>query len=796
MIRNFFIVAWRVFKTNIIYNAVNAAGVSVAIAASLMILLYVEHESSYDSFQKNASRVFLLYSRLKPGADTIEFPLMNYSTAPVIASREPLVEDMLRLHRPYKQPVVQNPLSPDKIFAEPDFLFADSNFFSFFSFTLKQGNPATALNKPFTLIISERAAEKYFGKENPVGKILKTDSAYSFEITGIAENPPTNSIFQFDFIASLSSKLSMKGGESILAQSGISYGDFQTFFLMREHGDEKKFLTDIRKLATEDKPLQGIAAVQYLISLQDIHLHAKFGEASRTKYLSIFLYSALLILLSAIINYISLTSAKASSRLKEIGVRKVLGAKRLLIAKQFYTESAVYISAAFLCGLLIFFSTKNIFFNLLGIAIDNSFAFNKESILLFCAVLLGSVAAAATYPAVILSAHKPAAVLYGRQRITDKNLVQKIFVTIQFAIAFIVMVNSFFINKQLRYIRHTDTGVCRHNILMVPFSKTLYNNFFALKEDIKKVPGVTAIATAKRPFYKESEEVAATQKETSNDISLPVLTVDTGFINLLQLKWQAPSDKTNFFSENNVFINQEAVKELNLPKDPLNEPVVINGTEYTVGGVLKDFNYESLNNKIRGLAVFVKNDTAAGWGNKSGGCLLIKMNDGADIPALIQAVHTIYSSYDKATPFSFIFMDDSFNELNKAEQRLSYLIRIFMFVSVCIALFGLFAMATFTVKERIKEISIRKVLGAGSVKIAVSLTKDFLKPVSIALITGIPLSLFIINNWMQNFAYHISANAWTFILPAFTIIISAVSVTAALTYKAARLNPVKNLRSE
>lgn len=794
MIKNYLLIAWRIFKKNKFFNAVNTTGLGVAVAACFIITLYIEHENNYDAFHKNADKIYSVYSRLKLGLDTIEFPLMNYSTGSTVAANCPFIDNYVRIYKPFKEANIQSSIA-NVNFSESNFLFADSNFFNFFSFKLKSGNPRNVLQKPFSVVITQDAAKKYFGNTNPIGKLLKFDSAYTFQVTGVAENPPSNSIFIFDFIASLSSKLSMTGNEQIFSQQGISYGDFQTFFNLKNSADAKNLELIIRKLFSEQQDV-SFKGVQYVIPLLKMHLHKKFGDSSKTKYLQILPLIAGLILLLALINYVSLSSAKAILRAKEIGIRKAIGAGRQRIIKQFFIESAVYISVSFILGFVIFIVIKHSVYNTLQFKIDNSYTFNTHVLLVFSGIFLFSIIFSAGYPAFVLSSYKPAMVLSGKFKVHKGITIRKLLTVFQFSIAIAVIIFSAVIYKQMYFIQHVNTGLDRSHILMIPFKTTLHGNYHPLKEDIRNLSPVKNIATARYPLYQKFVTMTVTDKKSGKDISLPTFTVDNQFISLLNLHWRLAPQDSSGFSKNEVVINETAIGKLNLNKNPVGQKIAIGGEEYVVKGVLKNFNYTSLASSIDALGIFVKADSLNNWGTQKDGCLYVKLYPNINIPQAIEAIQNIYKKYDKTTPFHFIFPDDSYEKMYEAENRLAFIIYVFTIIAISIALLGLVGLAAFSTEQKVKEIGIRKVLGASVKRIVYLLLKDFLKPILVAAAIGIPLAWHFTHKWLENFAYHTSVPVWIFIISAFIVITFTILSTASLSIKAALLNPVKNLRTE
>lgn len=797
MLINYIRITLRNIRRNKLFSFINIGGLAIGIAVCMTILLYTLHEYSFDRFHTNAKRIFSVAATIKLDKDSFQTSSMSYPTGPMVRAADGNVESFVRIHIPYKKVNIQNAVSPEYRFSEnKTFLFADSNFFNFFTFRLIKGNAAQVLQRPNSVVISERAAKKYFGGADPVGKLLLYNGAYTFEVTGVSANPPSNSSINYDFVAALSTLRSMKENEGMLSTSTLKSGAFNTWFLLKDPASATHVVGTMQQLAQVGLKEKD-QDVYHLTALPDGHLHLNFGDSSNTRYLKIFPLVAALILLLALINYMSLATAQAADRAKEVGVRKVMGAARSKIAAQFYTESAVYAILSFLLGGVIFLYIRPFFMDLIALPIDPSFLFHPKVLLFFAGLLLLIIAVAGSYPSLVLSSYNPAAILYGKvSRQRGGVRVRRFFTVFQFTIAVALIICSAVIGGQLDFIRHADTGVNRENILMVPFSTTL-SHYAAFKADVEALPGIKDAATSHYPMYRGYDAFSAQPKDKDENIFLPVLSVDNQFIPLLGLQWKSrPVTDGTIYDNRHIVINETAVGKLNLPLDPVGQPVQVGQEKYIVAGVLKDFNFGSLQGKIGPLCLFIGKDTASAWGTRVAGCLFAKIQPHVNTPSIIEAVRTIYDRYDRSTAFSFEFMDDAFNSQYKAEDRLAKLFDVFTVITILIACMGLFALAAFTARQRTKEIGIRKVLGASVAGIASMLSKDFLALVGVSILIATPLSWWAMHKWLQDFAYRMEigwllfaeAGIGTLLLAAITIVSQAV--------KAAIANPTKSLRTE
>jgi len=783
-------VAWRNLVRYKIYSAINITGLAVGLAACMLIVLYVGHESGYDRFHKNADRIFWVQTKLKLGNDSVFMPFLNFSAGPMVKQRIPSVESFLRLRKDDQNTIIQNPEKPSVKFAENKFLFSDSNFFSFFSFNLLRGNPQQVLSRPFSLVISQSAVRKYFGYADPIGKTLRYNNGYNFLVTGISADAPSNSSIDYDFIASMSSMSSISEQVDLVKNEK---NDFTTYFLLRRDGRISAVENELKRL-TKERDGDDAASFRYVsTSLPNLHVVSSL-DTTNIKYLRIFPFVAALVLLLALINYMSLSTARASIRAREIGVRKVLGAGKNTIAVQFFAESALFTTISFILGYVICFLFQPFFFDFLHIGIDSSFLYQPAVLMSFGGLLIITIAVAGTYPSLLLSAYKPVSVLYGKLGRTGTINVRKVFTVFQFSIAIIFIICGIVMQRQMHFFRHKDTGINRENIVMVPFGSSVSKHYAAFKGEVRAVPGVRQISIALHPLFKGYDMMGITPPATGKMILMPTLDVDQQFIPMLGLKWKLPPSDSFFYrTKNKIVLNETGVEKLSLGQNPINQKV----DQFEVAGVLKDFNWSSLEYKIDGLllSVTTDDDSAAQWNGK-GGCLFAKINPGTNIPTIIDELGRIHSKFDSENPFEYYFMDDVFNDLYKAEERLAKILASFTILAIVIACLGLFGLISFMAVQRTKEIGIRKTLGASVQSIVRLLSGDFLMLVIIAFILASPAAWYFMNQWLQDFAYRIQIDWWIFLLAGTIAVIIALLTISTQAVKAAIANPVKALRSE
>lgn len=798
MLRNYFLLALRGMRRNKLYSLISIGCLSIGIAVCMTILLYVLHEHSYERWQANSKRIFAISGTLKWGDATFNTERVSYATGPLVKQADPQVASYLRGYPAYGPVNLEDQAKRGVSFTENgNFLYADSNFFSFFSFRLLRGRATSVLARPNTLVITERAAKKYFGVADPVGRTLRVNGQYTFEITGVAADPPSNTDLKYDFIASLSSFASMKEMARNLESTGVQGGSFRTWLLLKDAGAAKRVALEMTRMAAvKGKPTDAQDGY-FLTALADGHLNDNFGDFSNLIYLRIFPLVAGLILLLALINYMSLATARASARAREVGVRKVLGAGRSRLAAQFYTESAVFALLSFVLGTLLFLLLRPFFFQLLHLTIDSSFLLSPAVLGCAAALLVLVILMAGSYPSLVLSAFKPVAVLYGKlSRRRGGERVRKGFIVFQFTVSLSLVICSLIIEKELYFVRHTDTGVDRDNVVMIPFGKQ-FGHYAAFKREVESLPGIREASTSLYPLYKGMNAWSVEPPGGGKAQMLMSMSVDDHFISMLGLHWVRKPEQARELSDGkHIVLNETAVEDLNLSGDPVGQRLKLGNEEMTVAGVLKDFNYAELKSKIGPLSIMISGDTASGWGREVSGCMLAKIRAHANVPTVVESIRKIYSRYDHQTAFEYGFADDAFDAQYKAEDRLAGFLGVFTGITIVIACLGLFALATFSAQQRVKEIGIRKVLGASVGSIGALLSRDFLRPVLLAVLIACPLSWWVMNKWLDDFAYRTPLSWWVFAAAGGGLLLVALGTVLSRSLQAGRANPVENLRTE
>jgi putative ABC transport system permease protein len=805
MLTHYLRVAFGMFRRNKLYSLINIGCLSIGLGVVMTILLYILHEHSYDRWHKHADRIFTVMTRESFGARNFWTSGLSYATGPAEKESDPVVESMVRTLGVPGDVEFRNTISPGVHFLENGkFLYADSNFFEFFSFRLLRGRADELLKRPFTVVLTEQTAKKYFGKTDPIGKTLLMNEKYLLEVTGIVADPPSNSTIRYNMIASQSTMSGVEEFRDYLEGLPGRPGEFRTYVLLRRQTDTGLVAQSLRRLSLliegnktgdEENPTVYKRSNDFRLQpLADSILSSHLSAGD--KYLGAFTLVAGLILLLALVNYMSLATARSAVRAKEVGVRKVIGAGRGQIAGQFYIESALYAVLSFMGGGLIFFWFRTYFCRLMQLPIDAGFLVSPMVLAAFGGLLLVVILVAGSYPALVLSSFRPVVVLYGKlSREQGRERIRKGFIVIQFTLSMALVICSVVIGKQLYYMRHTDTGVDRENVVMIPFKKT--QHYSAYKREVSALPGIRMAATSLDRLYDYALiELVHLPGEAKKTV-LNYLIVDSSFIPLMGLQWkEKPLAGSPWYDSSHLVLNETAVSALRLDGRAVGRQLEIGDKMVTVAGVLKDFNFFSLHHRIDPFSFTISSDIDKDRKVGSFGNLYLKIGPHVNVPTIIDAIHRIYTRVDPQNPFEFHFLDEAYDQNYKVEDQLARLFDLFSAVTIIIACLGLFALATFAAEQRMKEIGIRKVLGASVSSISALLSRDFLRPILLSILIASPLAWWFMNRWLQNFAYRTSISWWVFPVAGGVMLLIAQGTVLLRTIRAARANPTINLRNE
>lgn len=808
MIRNYIKIALRNISRQKFYAFINITGLTIGLTTSLLIILYIVDEFSYDTFHKNAEDIYRvnLFGRMSGQ----EFNTC-YSSAPVVSGfvkEIPEIEDGCRI-AVWEDNIVKY---GEDAYTEKKVLLADSNFFDFFSFVLIQGDPKTVLKEPNSIVLTESAAEKLFGYTGhgdnmPIGKsLLVGTEEWACTVTGIAEEPPHNSHFHFSMI------LSMESWDYSRSTAWASNA-LLTYIKLNENADwqsvQGKFPELVMKyigpqvqqflgISIEEFFEQGGAYGFYLQPLLDIHLFSTTDNDLEPggNINTIYLLSAIVffIIVIACINFMNLSTARFSDRAKEVGVRKSLGASKSRLRLQFLNESVFFTIISMILALIVL-SLVLPQFNLLSgkqMSVEILYNFQYLAGMLLLVLFVGIIAG--SYPAFYLTSFIPVEVLRGKIKAGLKSGgIRSILVIFQFTLSIGLIICTLLIYKQLNHLQHKDIGFDKENVLVIRNVEALGTNKPAFKEELIKLPQIESASISNLvPPDVEYSDIFRPRGGDEQDHGFNYCFVDEDHLETLDLTMaDGRFFSREFTSDSGAVVINEAAAKLIGWNNPVGEKLQTFWKENDedvreVIGVVKDYNFQSLKKEITSLVIFL---------GTQGNNILVKLTAG-DVDRKIELIETKWKSFAHEAPFDYSFIDDDFNAKFRKEQQLGKIFFVFTCFAIFIACLGLFGLVTFTAEQRSKEIGIRKAMGATSNGIIKLLSQEYFKLITISFIAAIPVSYIIISWWLKNFAYKINIGVFSFLLGGIIALIIAILTVSYQSIKAASKNPVESLRYE
>jgi len=794
MLRNYIKIAIRNLFRNKVFSFINIVGLSLGLAVSTLILLFVSHEVSYDKFHKNYQRIFQVGASLKMGEQ--EFHFSNMSPRVGDATKESSAS-VLAVGKKAAEWQVQMETNPKRRFNEMGMIFVDEGFLKVFDFKILQGN-VSSLSRPYTIFLTPEMATKYFGNETPIGKTLKWNKKTDLEVVGIVEKSPSNSSISYNFIASLATHLAenKKNYPDFYTDeklSKFSTGDYETFLLLDSPNSEKNVAGILTRLAAQNTDNKDIS-----FSLSYFANHLGFGGeqiSDRLMYVYIFAGVAILILLLAIVNFMNLSTARATTRAKEVGVRKSIGANKAGLATQFYIESTLTILISAVLAGVLFQALKPIFYTMLDLQIDTGFLFSPYFLVSFGAVLLISILLAGSYPAIVLSGFNPIDVLKGRFQGKGNAGIRRTLTIFQLVVSSVLIFCSIIIFGQIKKMRDKNLGLNKDQIVTINLDGQARGKNQALLNELKQLDGIEGVAGSKHRIFFEGYNMTGIKKTGEKESSIAsmvgtiVFDVDSAYVNLFKMQWKVKPDKLPSELKNKILLNEAAIKALGGEATIKNVELGQNEAAEVVG-VLKDFNYFNVKNDVKPLMLKFISDM------KDYDFLNIKIRKEANMVNTVAQIEKIYNRYKVEDTFQYYFADDSFDKLFKAEDRIANIFGAFTGIAIFIACLGLFGLITFMAEQKTKEIGVRKVLGASIFHITTLLSKEFIKLVLVSVLIASPIAWYAMNKWLQDFAYRIEVSAWVFVAGGLGVMSIALLTVGYRAIRAALMNPVKSLKSE
>ena len=800
MFKNYLTLTIRNFIKNKGFSLINLGGLAVGMACFILILAYVQFELSFDQFHEKGDRIFRLLNRDNPAeANVIEYGMHSPDIlVPLLKKDFPEIVRVTRYKELFGEKTVLQ--REDKNFFQSG-IYADSEFLNVFTFPLLKGDPATALIEPNCMVITDSVARKLFGTADPLGETIICRSnyrKYAVKITGVAADTPANSHLQYDYLLSFKTLSSDKSNSYMFNTWNV--GNFTIYVetinpQVKTSIEEKfpAFISRHRDISEEDARKTIEVKLQ---PVADIHLKSRIRRALATnyeiKYVYLFSSIALVILLIACVNYMNLTTSRATSRAKEIGIRKVVGANRKQLIKQFIGESVLTASLATGIALILVRLLLPRFATLIGSDLQINYLQNPTLLLLIIGTMLTVGLAAGVYPALVLSAFQPTRVLKGQASYRKRgSRLRNVLVVIQFSASIVLIIGTMVIFKQLDYIKNTRLGYDREHVVILPIhEQETRRKAQAIKTELLQHPEVQCVSvTSGLPLDIRSRFLGVNlQKDNGEKFQTEFYMdyVDENFLDVFQIELAAGRNFSPEFpgDKKGALVNEALVRQAGWA-DPIGKELPSMDDNNHIIGVVKDFHFKTFHLEIEPMVLYP-------GGNNH---IAVRINPGP-VPARIALLRTVFTKHSQSQPFEFYFLDDAFNRLYKKEQRTGEIFGTFAFVGIIIACLGLLGLASFSVERRTKEIGIRKVLGASALRIAGLLTREFLLLVLIANVIAWPIAYFTMRLWLQNFAYRIPISIWIFLLAVIAALGIAVITISTQTLRAALSNPVDTLRYE
>jgi putative ABC transport system permease protein len=811
MFTNYFKIAWRNLLKNKIFSFINVAGLAIGLCCFIMIALYVTDELSYDRFHEKANRIYRIHSDIRFGGTDLKMAVSADPAGATLKKDYPQVEQYTRI---YASDGSKHIKKGKEYIVEDRVAYADSTLFDVFTLPAITGDTKTALDNPNTVVISETAARKYFGTTDAVDKMLEVgvNNKTLYKVTAVIKDIPANSHFSFDFIFSMDnvdyrfgSYLSHNFYTYLLLREGVDYKAFERNFdeyIVRYILPQAKQFMQINSM--DDFKKAGNKLEYSLMPLTDIHLksdrYPELGVNGSIQYVYIFSAVALFLLLIACINFMNLSTARSSNRAKEVGIRKVLGTERQILIGQFIAESTLTSYLAFLFALLLTIVLIP-YFNDISAKTFTVTSLFQPQLLVFLLILPFAVGIlAGYYPAFFLSSFRPIEVLKGKFNAGFKRSnLRNLLVTFQFVTSLVLVIGTIIVYQQLNYIQTKKLGFDKDQVLIINGTDALATNKDAFKNEIVQITGVKNGSYAGYlPVAGSARNNSTFSKEATMDLkngfNMQVWNIDYDFVPTLGMEIIKGRNLSKAFGtdSSSVIINESTAKFLGYD-NPIgkklyssNNPTLELNTVYEIVGVVKNFHFESLRQEVEPLCMRLGNSNWA---------MAFKINSN-NVPALVNQMEAKWKKLAPEMPFSYKFLDQSFDQMYRAEQRVGKVALTFAILTILIACLGLFGLVTYMAEQRTKEIGIRKVLGASVSGIVTLLSREFLMLVIISVVIASPIAYYAMSQWLTEFAYRIEISWWMFLIAGLLAMAVSLLTVSYQAIRAALMNPVNSLKAE
>ena len=790
MIKNFFSIAFRNISRHKGFTFINVSGLAVGLAASLLIILWIQDELSFEKFNLKGASIYRVEEDQSYSGENYHVTVTPYPSGPVWQEKIPEIVEQTRIDRLPRILFRKD----DKVFYESSVVAVDSGFFKMFTLPLLLGNPATVVKAPHSIVLSEKLAKKYFGDEDPLGQSVTLENMINFMVTGVMKDIPKNSMFRYDAIIPFSF-LSEIGATS----SSWGNNSIWTFVELEKGSDIESVNKKLTDVVLEYLPQTTTKYVVF--PLLDIHLYAQFGfEKSSGPVIAIYIFSiiAAFVLLIACINFINLTTAKASGRAREIGIKKVTGADQGSLIIQFMFESLLLVVIALVLAILLVGLLLDPFNNISGKQFVLSDLMQARFILSFIVVGLFAGLLSGIYPALYLSSFKPITVLKGEAVSgTGNGRLRKMLVIIQFTLSILIAVAAVFMYLQLSYLQKKDLGFDKENLLCIPMNDAIKGKYYSLKRELLNetlIQGVTA--STRNPVMIGSNSGGASWegKDPEKRVLIGTNGIDYDYLETMEMELvsgrnfsrEYPSDLAHD-TTGNFLINEEVQKIMDIG-DPVGKRFRFMGVSGTIVGVLKNFHFKGADQPIEPIA-FILADTS--FLND----ILIRLTPGKTTESLA-LVEKIWNEMIPDFPLQYSFIDQDYDSIFRSQTRLTRLLGGFTILAIIIACLGLYGLSSFSTERRTNEVGIRKVMGAGTGAVIITMVKEFLSLVLISVAVAVPAGYYIVGRLLEQFAYRIDRDPLIFVLIALGALSVALFTVSFQAFKASGINPAEALKIE
>lgn len=788
MVRNFFITAFRNISRNKLSAFINVTGLATGLAASLLIMLWVQNELSFENFNEEAENIYRVEEDQFYSGQRYHVTVTPFPSGPVWKERIPEIREQVRLLRLPRFLFREG----DRAFFESSVIGADSTFFDVFTHKMILGDPGTALDDPYSVVLTEKLAEKYFGKENPLGRTITIENRINCNVTGVMTDLPNNSIFNFEAIL----PYSLQDELNLTVSSHWGNNSIFTYVLLNKDAE----ITAVNQKLTDVVLENFETTTKYsLFPLTDIHLHQQFGFTESNKAVTtVFIFSliGIFVLLIACINFINLSTARATARAKEIGIKKATGASRMAVFSQFMLESIllVFISLALaiiLTGLLL-----DKFNEISGkhFMLNDLLTWKYIAGIVCVGVVAGFISG--IYPAIYLSSFRPAAVLKGETIKGGKGRFRKSLVVIQFTLSILIAITAVFMFRQLNYLQNKDLGFNSENLICIPMSENMKPKYSSLKKELKNEPLVMAVtASTSNPVLIGSNSGSAwwEGKDPEQTVLIGMNRVDYDYVKTLQMNIISGRDFSEEYPSDfgrdttgNFLINEEVSKIMNIG-DPVGKAFRFMGYTGTVVGVMKNFHFRDPELPV-GPVAFALTDTRPLY------YILVRI--AGERQTAVRAVERVWQDVMPEYPLEYTFIDEDYNNLFRSEIRLTELLKYFTVLAIIIACLGLYGLSMYSAERRTNEIGIRKVMGAGSPSIILTMSEEFVTLVLISVLIAVPAGWIVVSRLLEQFANRVQIDPVVFLIISSGSILIAFITVSFQAFRTTRINPASALKVE